>query len=68
LTCAPMMTGLDEVSADPGFWVNRVVAEYYRLNSIKLKPGLEMKKKSKKIPRHLRPLRSLSPLNNENRH
>ncbi len=31
-----MMVGLDELSVDPGFWVNRQVAEYYGLTTIKL--------------------------------
>jgi len=49
-----MMIGLDELSVDPGFWVNRVIAEYYGLDTIKLKLNKrmmlnkELQKKKKK--------------------
>jgi hypothetical protein len=54
-----MMIGLDELSVDPGFWVNRVMAEYYGLGTIKLKLSKRMVlnkelQKKKKKRRHRR--------------
>jgi hypothetical protein len=52
-----MMIGLDELSVDPGFWVNRVMAEYYGLVTIKLNKRMVLNKelqKKKKKERHRR--------------
>lgn len=43
-----LMLGLEEATPDPGFWVNRVIARYYGLDSFKIKkPHRRVRQKRK---------------------
>lgn len=43
-----MMIGLDEVSPDPGFWVNTMLAQYHGLKTVKLRKQPAVKTNSRK--------------------